>query len=216
MLANFDRSFSLWISNAWAILYLQFGSVPLVFATNHGFSLAETGYVFTAQCIAAILSTILHIRQEPFMNKHFPHKMTSPEGRMLPTCIIAALLPISLFWFGWTCFPSIHWVVPTISIGLATMAIFSIFLAVFNYSADAYGPYTSSALAASGLCRNLLGGTFPLVTRQLFTSLGFQVASSLLGAIALVLTLVPIVLVWKGPSIRQRSRLARQFVGKEG
>lgn len=209
-------SFSAWISFAWAILYLQFGSVPLVFATSYNFTLEQTGYVFTAQCIGAILSTIIHIRQESFMVSRFPTKMASPEGRMLPTCIIASFLPISLFWFGWTCFPTIHWVVPTISIGIATMGIFSIFLAVFNYSADAYGPYTSSALAASGLCRNLLGGSFPLVTRQLFTGLGFQAASSLLGAIAVVLTLVPIVLVWKGPSIRERSRIARELVGKDG
>jgi MFS family permease len=208
--------FSLWISFAWAILYLQFGSIPLVFRVNHNFTLEQSGFVFTAMCVGGILSTILCIWQESFMKRRFPAKMTSPEGRMLPTCIEAAFLPISLFWFGWTCYSGIHWIVPTAAITLATMGIFSIFLAVFNYSADTYFTFTSSALAASGLCRNVLGGSFPLVTQQLFNGLGFQAASSLLGGIAAVLTLVPIVLVWKGPEIRTRSRIAREFLAKEG
>lgn len=208
--------FSLWISFAWAILYLQFGSIPLVFRVNHNFTIEQSGFVFTAMCIGGFLSTVLGIWQEKFMKRRFPAKMASPEGRMLPSCIGAALLPISLFWFGWTCTSSIHWVVPTMAIALATMGIFSIFLAVFNYTADSYYTFTSSALAASGLCRNLLGGSFPLVTHQMFNRLGFEAASSLLGGIALVLTLVPVVLVWKGPEIRERSRIAREFVQKSG
>ncbi|KAM0090226.1 hypothetical protein ACP6JD_006376 [Aspergillus fumigatus] len=39
--------FSLWVSFSWAVLYLQFGSVPLVFATNHGFNVEQSGAVFT-------------------------------------------------------------------------------------------------------------------------------------------------------------------------
>lgn len=208
--------FSLWIAFAWAILYLQFGSTPLVFRVTYNFTLEQSGFVFTAMCVGAILSTILSIWQEKFMKQHFPAKMASPEGRMLPSCICAAFLPISLFWFGWTASSNIHWILPTMAIGLATMGIFSIFLAVFNYSADTYYTFTSSALAASGLCRNLLGGAFPLVTHQMFNNLGFSAASSLLGGIALVLTLVPVVLVWKGPEIRARSRIAREFVEKRG
>jgi multidrug resistance protein len=142
--------FSLWISFAWAILYLQFGSVPLVYRSVYGFNLSQTGYVFTAMCAGGIIGTVLCIWQERFMNNHFPHRMLSPEGRLLPTCIGAAFLPISLFWFGWTCFAEVPWIISVISICAATIAIFSIFLAVFNYSADTYHHYTSSALAASG------------------------------------------------------------------
>jgi hypothetical protein len=39
--------FSLWVSFSWAVLYLQFASVPLVFRTNHGFNIEQTGAVFT-------------------------------------------------------------------------------------------------------------------------------------------------------------------------
>lgn len=39
--------FSLWVAFSWAVLYLQFASVPLVFKTNHGFNIEQTGAVFT-------------------------------------------------------------------------------------------------------------------------------------------------------------------------
>lgn len=40
--------------------------------------------------------------------------------------------------------------------------IFSIYLAVFNYLADSYHRYASSALAAQSFSRNMLAGAFPL------------------------------------------------------
>lgn len=39
--------FSLWVSFSWATLYLQFGSVSLVFSANHNFNVEQTGAVFT-------------------------------------------------------------------------------------------------------------------------------------------------------------------------
>lgn len=42
--------FSLWASFSWAILYLQFGSITLVFSTNHQFDTEQTGAVFTGMC----------------------------------------------------------------------------------------------------------------------------------------------------------------------
>ena len=108
---------------------------------------------------------------------------STPEGRLYFSCIESALLPIGLFWFGWTSFPSIHWIVPTLAIGCATMGIFSIYLAVFNYLADTYHRYASSALAAQSFCRNMLGGVFPLVTGAMFHRMTFAGASSFLGGV---------------------------------
>lgn len=201
--------FSLWVGFAWSVLYLTFGAVPLVFQVNHGFTVEQTGFVFASMCVAAILSTILSIQQEKWAVRHYPVKINgSPEGRLLFTCVEGGLMPIGIFIFGWTCYSSIHWIVPAFGIGVATIGIFSIYLASFNYTADVYQIYASSALAGTGLVRNLLGGSFPLITVQMFRSMGFQAASSLLGAIGAALTLVPWVLAFYGPRIRARSRIA--------
>jgi len=208
--------FSLWISFSWAILYLQFGAIPLVYETNHSFTLEQTGAVFTAICVGGILGTILSIYQDKWAVRRFGTKFTAhPEGRLWFTCAEALLMPIGMFWFGWTCYGSVHWIVPTIALVAVTMGIFSIFLATFNYTADVYQTYASSALAASGACRNFLGGSFPLVTVQMFRGMGFQAASSLLGGIGVLLSLGPILLIWFGPRIRLKSKVARQFVTRD-
>ena len=208
--------FSCWISFAWAVLYLQFDALPLIYSTRYGFNLQETGAVFAASCIGGILSTFLSIYQEKFArtNPKYREKLdATPEGRLFFTGIESALMPIGMFWFGWTCFSDIHWIVPTIALVFITMGIFSIYLAVFNYTADVYQGYASSALAAAGLCRNLLAGAFPLVTDQMFTGMGYGPASSLLGAVGLLLTAVPWILIFFGPRIRARSKIASSQEG---
>lgn len=148
--------FSLWVAFSWAVLYLTLAAIPLVFQRNHGFSLQEANAVFAAMCIGAILATILSIYQEKIA-KRYGKLASTPEGRLYFACIESALMPIGLFMFGWTSFSSIHWIVPSIAITLATMGIFAIYLAVFNYLADTYHRYASSALAAQSFCRNILG-----------------------------------------------------------
>jgi hypothetical protein len=56
------------------------------------------------------------------------------------------------------------------------------------------------------------GGVFPLMTTQLYNKLTFGGASSLLGGIGTLLTLVPWVLVFYGPRIRARSKFAREIM----
>ncbi|KAK5000066.1 hypothetical protein LTR66_001013 [Elasticomyces elasticus] len=204
--------FSLWISFSWAVLYLTFGAIPLVFSTNHDFELHQSGAVFTAISVAAIISTILSVYQEKLAKLYFKKILTTPEGRLYFACIQSALLPIGLFWFGWTSFRGIPWIVPALAIGCATMGIFSIYLAVFNYLADVYHRYASSALAAQSFCRNMLGGVFPLITELMFRRMTFQGAGSFLGGIGALLTLVPWVLVFYGPRIRARSKFAREIM----
>jgi len=208
--------FSCWISFSWAVLYLLFSAVPLIFQTNHDFTLEQADAIFTAVSVAAIISTVIAIFQEKLARKYLPKKrrglLDTPEGRLYFACIQSALLPIGCFWLGWTQFRSIPWIVPTLGIGCATMGIFSIYLAVFNYLADTYHRYASSALAAQSFCRNMLGGAFPLFTRQMFRGMTFQGACSFLGGMGALLTIVPFVLVFFGPRIRARSKLASEIM----
>lgn len=168
--------FSVWISFSWAVLYLQFGSIPLVFETNHGFNVEQVGAVFTgiallsyfprqgpqgldadriqtAMCVGVILATVLSIAQEKLASRWHLLPPTA-EGRLYFSCIESALMPIGLFWFGWTSDPSIPYIVPALAVGCAAMGIFAIYLAVFHYLVDTYHRYASSAIAAQSCCRS--------------------------------------------------------------
>ncbi|KAM0335557.1 hypothetical protein ACHAQA_000605 [Verticillium albo-atrum] len=219
--------FSLWCSFAWAVLYLTFGTIPLAFSRMRDLDMEQSGYFFSSMIVGACVATFVSIYQDRllalpqwradspiethsrfwlFMRRRFPAE--SPESRLYFTCITATLLPAGLFLFGYTVSPEFHWIAPAFGIGLATWGIYSVYLATFNYFADIYHKYASSALAAQSFCRNLLGGAFPLITGALFRNLGEQRAGALLGGIATALTVIPWALVFFGEKIRSRSKFA--------
>lgn len=204
--------FSLWVAFAWALLYMTFDVIPLVFSTRHGFTTEQNGAVFAAISIGTILATVISIVQEKIAKRHWPKLTSSPEGRLYFACLESALLPIGLFWFGWTTQSSISWVSPVLALACAQMGIFVIYLAVFNYLADVYHRYASSALAGQSFARNMLAAVFPLFAGPMFRRLGYAPASSLLGGISALLTLVPWVLLFNGERIRARSRIAREIM----
>jgi hypothetical protein len=165
--------------------------------------------VFIAMIVGSFLSLFLNHLIDTLTPRYFPATATSPEARLYASCTLGCCLPIGMFWFGWTSFPSDHWIVPAISVGCTTIGIYSIYLAVFNYLVDVYKNYASSALAAQSFCRNMLGGCFPLITNLMYNRMTFQGASSFLGGMAALLSIVPWVLVFYGTRIRRRSRFAK-------
>lgn len=96
--------FSLWASMAWAVLYMSFASIPLVFSTHHGFNLAQSGAVFSAMSVGAFLATVLGLLGESYRKKRqrtSGDTQHNPEARLYFSCIGSALLPIGMLWYGW-------------------------------------------------------------------------------------------------------------------
>ncbi|CAG8036432.1 unnamed protein product [Penicillium olsonii] len=207
--------FTLWISFAWGILYLFFSSVVQTYSTNYNWSTLATGLVQLAITVGAIIGTIINPLQDWFYfrssgrNTEKPGKPI-PEARLYTAIPGSLLFAASLFWYGWSSKPDVHWIVPTIGITCAGLGIYSIYMAVVNYLTDAYERYAASALSAASLGRNSFGAFLPLASPQLFSNLGFGWAGSLLGFIAIALSVVPVVLVLKGPQIRARSTFMRE------
>ncbi|KAI1503728.1 major facilitator superfamily domain-containing protein [Biscogniauxia marginata] len=206
--------FSLWMSFAWSILYLTFEAIPLIFGRAYGFSSQASGFVFAATAVASVIGTVAAIEQETLVTSSTSWFSTlvptgRPEARLTFACVQSLLLPIGLFWLGGTARPSIPWIVPALSIGSITLGIFSVYLSVFNYLADTYHSYASSAIAAQSFTRNVFAAFLPLAIKPMLdSSLQIVGTGSLLGAIGLLLSAVPWVLVLWGPQIRKRSRFA--------
>ncbi|OAA54964.1 major facilitator superfamily transporter multidrug resistance [Niveomyces insectorum RCEF 264] len=206
--------FSLWVAFAWAVLYLTFGSIFFVFERAYGWDVETAGRAFSPMLIGAVLSTVMGIYQDRVLARVLPDALRArlrpdvPEARLYVACVTSALLPAGLFIFGFTARPDVHWIAPMVGVGVSTVGIYAVYLATFNYLADVYHQYASSALAAQSCCRNIMGGVFPLVMRALFGNLGNARAGALLGGVATGLTLVPWVLVFFGERIRRRSRFA--------
>jgi hypothetical protein len=95
----------------------------------------------------------------------------------------ALLLPISLFWFGWTSYRSVYWIVPIIASSFFGAGIYIVILSILNYVVDSYQTYSASVLAGVILVRNVVGAGFPLFAAQMYEKLDYEWASSLLGFI---------------------------------
>ena len=107
------------------ILYLFFGAFPLIFSTNHGFVLWQTGLTF----LGLVIGLVAALFTNPLWQRNY-HRLVAkansdlaegekpqkpePELRLPPAIFGAVLIPISLFWVGWTTYPSVHWVVPIV------------------------------------------------------------------------------------------------------
>lgn len=215
--------FSLWAAFSWGVLYLSFSVIPFLYKTD-----ARASRVYVAMIVAAAAATVMSILQQQLLQhprwrahahgfryndskfwallrRRLPAE--SPEARLYFACVTALFLPAGLL--GAFLGPrDSDGYAEAIGLGFATCGIYSVYLATFNYLADAYHACASSALAAQSFCRNIVGGGFPLLTGALFTNLGLGGAGGLLGGIAMALTVIPWVLVFFGDSIRARSKFA--------
>lgn len=202
--------FTLWISFAWGILFLFFSSVVQTFGANYGFDTFQTGLIQLAITVGAAIGTFINPFQDWLYLRTAPKNQERPgypipEGRLYTSIPGSILFTAGLFWYGWSSQPNIHWIVPTIGVCVVGVGIYSIYMGVVNYLTDAYEKYAASALSAASLGRNAFGAFLPLASYSLFDTLGFGWAGSLLGFIGAALSIVPVVLVIKGPEIRRSS-----------
>ncbi|KAF9266667.1 MFS general substrate transporter [Marasmius fiardii PR-910] len=182
-------SFSLWVGFAWGILYCMIESIPLIFRELHGFNIGQIGTAFVAMIIGTTIGSATNFIQERLYQKRYPHR--GPEARLYFACFAAVLFPIGMFIYAWTSLAHVSWVGVAMGVVVFTWACYIIYLAVFSYLADCYGPFASSALAGQSLCRNLLGFAFPLFTPTMFRNLTYKWSSTLFACLASVMIPIP-------------------------
>ncbi|KKY35199.1 putative major facilitator superfamily transporter [Diaporthe ampelina] len=121
------------------------------------------------------------------------------------TCMV-----ISLFWLGWTVWPSMSPIVPMLSGIFFGCGYQLLFMGMFNYLTDVFRQYSASAHAASSMTRAIGAITLPLAADSMYKNLGVHWAPSVLGFIALVMGLIPFVFIRYGDSLARSSRTARE------
>ena len=141
----------------YGILYLIFTAFPIVFQEERHWSQGMAGLsylgVMAGQIIAMLFYVVLEARYRKKIAKD-PSKQT-PEGRLEPAMIGGVLLPAGLFWFGWTTFPSMHWVISIAGSSLFGFGQVLLFIGLINYIVDSYSVFAASALAANAILRAL-------------------------------------------------------------
>jgi hypothetical protein len=70
-------------------------------------------------------------------------------------------------------------------------------------------------MAAAGASRSLCGAILPFATKPMYDTLGVAWACSLLGFLSLLLAAIPWVFIWKGDSLRARSKFCQYLIQQE-
>lgn len=190
---------------------------PLVFGDVHGFNAGEVGLSFSGLCIGSIVGALIYPLQERYYHRAVARNdgKSVPEARMWMARWGACLLPASLFWFAWTSFKSVHWIVPIIASSFYGLGIYIVILSFLCYVVDSYQTYSASSLAGVIFVRNAVGTGFPLFAAQMYEKLDYEWASTLLGFLALLFVPIPFFFFVKGEMVRQRSPWAREHFGRD-
>ncbi|KAK5132524.1 hypothetical protein LTR08_008908 [Meristemomyces frigidus] len=202
----------------YGIVYLFNTAFPIVFGPGgHDFNTGEWGLAFLGLALGTLAAAACHPLQERYYLKCVAANNGKgvPEARMYQARFGAFLLPISLFWFAWTSYPSIPWIVPIIASAFFGAGIYIVILGVLNYVVDSYQTYSASALAGVILVRNVVGAGFPLFAAQMYGKLGPEWASTLLAFLSIIFAPIPIWWFYRGEQLRMKSPWAREHFGQD-
>ena len=207
---------SIYMAIIYGTLYMCFGAFPIVYGETRHWSQGISGLAFLGVAVGMISAVIYTI---PDNNRYLRaedsakakgERAPPPEVRLPPAMIGSICIPIGLFIFAWTNYPSIHWSVSIIFTAPFGFGMVLVFLSIMNYLIDAYTIYAASVLAANSVLRSLFGAIFPLFTTYMFDGLGIHWASTIPAFLALVCVPFPFLFYKFGSRIRLNCKYSRE------
>ncbi|ETI27951.1 hypothetical protein G647_00400 [Cladophialophora carrionii CBS 160.54] len=202
---------SLYMAVLYGLLYMFFVAYPIVYVEGKGYSEGITGLMFIPLAIGVVLSALF----SPLVNKHYislchkaPNGKPPAEARLIPMMFSCWLIPVGLFVFGWTSYPHLSYWGPMMGGFPVGFGFIFLYNSANNYLVDTYQHQAASALAAKTCIRSFWGASVVLFTEQMYHTLGYQWASSLLAFLALACCAIPYVFYFYGARIRKFSKFA--------
>ncbi|KAH8689407.1 putative MFS transporter [Talaromyces proteolyticus] len=200
---------SLYMAIVYGTVYMFMGAMPIVYNEDRGWNEGIGGLSFMGIAVGIILGLIYAIYDNNGRyTKLFLSKAATAESRLPPAIVGAVALPIGMFAFAWTNYPSIHW---SVSIILSTPFGFGcvlVILPMVNYLIDSYTIYAASVLAAAAIFRSIVGAVFPLFTTQMYHNLGIHWATSIPAFLTLACMPFPFVMYRYGGALRMKCKYA--------
>ncbi|THY79521.1 MFS general substrate transporter [Aureobasidium pullulans] len=224
----------LYLAFQYSILYIYLQSYSIIFQgiTNlkvlftivdtdmskldiYGFNTGEKGLAFIPIAVGTLSAFPVNILIEHVYldacSQDLPWTKHHGARRLPAACISGPLIVTSLFWSAWTSRPSIHWSSSVLSGVLYGLGYTLNFNALLNYLVDGYASYASSANAASSLTRQIMGAALPFAAVPMYDALGVGWASSLLGFVAAIMSIIPFLFWMYGEKLLEKSILAQEL-----
>lgn len=202
---------TLYISVVYAIMYLTFFAFPYSFSVERGWK-TQIGALSFLSLLVGILTACAAVAI--YSTKYYQPRLKArrgkvvPEDRLPPVMLGSIMLPLGLFWFGWTSSRTILWVPQVMSGFFIGAGIMLIFTNGIVFIIDIYLQSSASALAANTFVRSLAAAGLPLAAPTMFRNLGIGWACSVLGFMCVALVPAPFLFYKYGEALRKRSKFA--------
>ena len=225
----------LYISIIYATLYMFFAAIPIVFEETRGWGQGVAGLPFVGVAIGVCLAVLAAgLDNKKYMRLTVAAatagRALEPEARLHNAMIGSIVLPIGLFMFAWTTYPSVHWIAPVIGATLFSCGLVMVFISLISYLIDSCKfrstptilsnegrahmypdtVYVASALAANTVLRSFFATAFPLFTAQMYAGLGVQWASSIPAFLVVGCLPFPFLFYKFGQQIRSKCKYAAE------
>ncbi|KAI3404540.1 NAG4 [Candida oxycetoniae] len=204
---------TIYMAIVYGLLYMFFFAYPVIYMEGKKWSASLTGVMFIPIGVGVIIATLA----APLFNKDYNRRaqkyrdrgeLPPAELRLIPMMVSCWFVPASLFAFAWSSYPHISWAGPCFSGLGAGFGFCCLYNPANNYIVDSYQHYAASALAAKTFVRSIWGACVPLFTIQMYHTLGYEWASSLMAFISLACCAIPYLFFIFGARIRKFSRYA--------
>ncbi|SNX82418.1 related to mfs-multidrug-resistance transporter [Melanopsichium pennsylvanicum] len=209
--------FTLFDAANYSLVYIFIEIYPLIYI-QWGFDTSQQGLalfgVLTGFVVAYGLYA-LQLKWYKFAGTKRPGGVSTPEDLLLWGIPGGFLFPVSLFFFAWTSFPPVPWIVSVLAGALFGVSSHTLFLIVSDYTVSSYAIYAASAVAAQSLLRELFCGAFTMIAEIMYHNVGYSWATSILAFIGVPLSVIPLIFYKFGPTIRKRSSFAKELQGIE-
>jgi hypothetical protein len=210
-------AFSLYLSALYIVLFTFLIGWTYIFEKTYGISQGLSHIIFIAMFVGVLfvgpLIPFIYGKTRRAVERSAGGsdggKGFSPEIRLWYAMLGPAVgVPISLFWMGWTDFPSVSIWSPICAAALFGFGVTGIFMCTYMYIIDSYEAYSASALTFVSLSRYLVAGGMTVVGIPFYENMGTHWTLTILGCISLIMAPIPYVLYFYGHWIRKRSRFA--------
>jgi hypothetical protein len=210
---------TVYLTFVYIMLFGFLAGYTYIFQRTYNVSQGITGLTFIAIGIGYLLAAIplnmliyrWALRDKAIEMARHPEQTQVrllPEFRLWYGILGAPAIPISLYWMGWTAYPSITIWSPILASVLFGYGVLSVFLSTYQYLIESYEIYAASALAMISLVRYAASGGMNVAMIPIYESIGAHWTLTWLALVGVVFTPAPYLFYHYGPWIRSKSKFA--------
>jgi multidrug resistance protein len=203
---------ALYMAYLYGLMYLVLSTFPTLWSNVYHESIGIGGLNYISLACGFFIGTQVCA---PLQDRIYTALKARNDGQGKPEFRVplmipgAVLVPVGLFWYGWTADKQTHWILPNIGAAIFAAGVITGFQCIQTYIVDSYTRYAASAIGAATVLRSMAGFGFPLFGPYMYARLGYGWGNSVLGFLAIGLGWPAPILLWLyGEKLRKRSTFA--------